>query len=208
MKRLGLFLGLLFIVTQSFAFEGVIHCTKTQNGITTSFDFYVKGDQISIIAKDGTSDYRILLNRAAKELRLCISTPEFSTKGYYLYTESDIRKNSEIEVLSQSRTDAIEIDGSLCEGHTIVTDRGIAMAYFGSDEVDITGFSAFFNDPVYELLDALDSKYLPRKLVVNKSTGSYSIDLKAEAQSIDDSYFQVPTGYEKFEVSYEGQMKD
>ena len=82
------------------------------------------------------------------------------------------------------------------------------MAYFGSDEVDITGFSAFFNDPVYELLDALDSKYLPRKLVVNKSTGSYSIDLKAEAQSIDDSYFQVPTGYEKFEVSYEGQMKD
>lgn len=207
MKRFILFFGILLSATTSFAFEGIIHCTKTQNGATVLFDFYVKGDRVAVIAKEGVSEYRILLNRAAKELRLCISTPEFDSKGYYLYTESDMRKNSEITILNQTRTDAIEIDGELCKGYTIVTDQGMAIAYFGLDEVDITGFSAFFNDPVYELIDALDSKLLPKKLVVSKDTGSYTIDLVAEATSIDDSYFEVPEGYEKFEVTFEGSTE-
>ena len=91
----------------------------------------------------------------------------------------------------------------MCEGFTVVTNNGSAIAYFSSEEVDITGFSEYFNDPVYEALDAFDSKKLPRKLVVNKNTGSYTIDLVAEAQTLDASIFEVPAGYNQFQVTGE-----
>jgi hypothetical protein len=84
-----------------------------------------------------------------------------------------------------------------------VTNNGSAIAYFSSEEVDLTGFSEYFNDPVYELLDALNSTKLPRKLVVNKNTGSYTIDLVAEAQTLETSIFEVPAGYDQFQVTSE-----
>ncbi len=91
----------------------------------------------------------------------------------------------------------------MCKGYTVVTDNGSAVAYFGTENVNLTGFSEYFNDPVYELLDALNSSKLPRKLVVNKNTGSYTIDLVAEAQTLDASIFEVPAGYEQFQVTAE-----
>lgn len=195
---------MLVITMYSLAFEGIIHCTKTENGVTTSFDFFVKENRIAVIAKEGVSEFRILLDRSAQELRLCMDVPEFEKKGYYLYTRENIRKNSEMSILKQMRSDALVIDGETCEGYTVVTDNGTAIAYFGSDEVNLTGFSTFLNDPVYELLDALDSKLLPRKLVVSKGTGSYTIDLTADAQPMDDTLFEVPSGYVQFEVIAEG----
>ncbi|MFT5779592.1 MAG: hypothetical protein ACI837_002551 [Crocinitomicaceae bacterium] len=202
--RIGLLIGMLIVTTCTFAFEGIIHCTKTENGVTTSFDFYVKGNQIAIIGEDAGSKYSILLDRSAGELRLCMDSPAFDKKGYFLYTEGSIEKNSSLTVLKQIKTDALEIDGVKCDGYTVVTDNGTAMAYFGTEQVDLTGFSAYFNDPVYELIDGLNSKNLPKKLVVSKSTGSYTIDLSAEAQTLDASIFKVPAGYEKFEVTAEG----
>lgn len=185
------------------AFEGIIHCTKTENGVVTNFDFYVKGDQIAIISDDPTGSYRVLLNRAAGNMKICMDIPEYDQKGYYLYTAGSVEKNYSLKILKQVQTDAIEIDGEMCEGYTVVTDNGSAVAYFGSDEVNLTGFSEYLNDPVYELLDALNSSKLPRKLVVNKNTGSYTIDLVADAQPLDASIFEVPADYEQFQVTTE-----
>lgn len=187
----------------SSAFEGVIHCTKTQNGVVTNFDFYVKGNQVAIISDDPTGSYKVLLNRSAGELKLCMDVPEFDQKGYYLYKAGAVEKHDSLTVLKQIQTDAINIDGEMCEGFTVVTNNGSAIAYFGSEEVDLTGFSEYFNDPVYEALDAFDSKKLPRKLVVNKNTGAYTIDLVAEAKALDASIFEVPAGYDQFQVTGE-----
>lgn len=191
------------LTSWSSAFEGIIHCTKTQNGVVTTFDFYVKGNQIAIISNDPTGNYRVLLNRSAGELKLCLDVPEFDQKGYYLYTSGSVEKNDSLTILKQIQTDAIEIDGEMCQGFTVVTNNGSAIAYFGSENVDLTGFSEYFNDPVYELLDAINSPKLPRKLVVNKNTGAYTIDLVAEAQTLDASIFEVPAGYEQFQVTAE-----
>jgi hypothetical protein len=187
----------------SSAFEGIIHCTKTQNGVVTNFDFYVKGNQIAVISNDPTGSYKILLNRSAGELKLCMDVPEFDQKGYYVYKAGEVEKHDPLTVLKTIQTDAIEIDGVACEGFTVVTNNGSAIAYFGTEEVDLTGFSDYFNDPVYELLDAFDSKKMPRKLVVNKNTGAYTIDLVAEAQSLNASVFEVPAGYTQFQVTAE-----
>ncbi len=191
------------LTSWSSAFEGIIHCTKTQNGVVTTFDFYVKGNQIAIISNDPTGNYRILLNRSAGELKMCMDVPEFDQKGYYLYKAGSVEKNDSLTILKQLQTDAIEIDGEMCQGYTVVTDNGSAIAYFGSENVNLTGFSEYFNDPVYELLDAINSPKLPRKLVVNKNTGAYTIDLVAEAQTLDASIFEVPAGYEQFQVTAE-----
>lgn len=187
------------------AFEGIIHCTKTQNGVVTTFDFYVKGNQVAIISVEPSpaGSYRVLLDRSAGQLKLCMDVPEFDQKGYYLYTAGDVQKNDSLTILKQLQTDAIEIDGEVCQGYTVVTDNGSAIAYFGPEEVNLTGFSEYFNDPVYELLDAINSPNLPRKLVVNKNTGSYTIDLVAEEQTLDTSIFEVPAGYEQFQVTAE-----
>ncbi|PHR17326.1 MAG: hypothetical protein COA38_20900 [Fluviicola sp.] len=187
----------------SSAFEGVIHCTKTQNGVVTTFDFYVKGNQVAIISSDPSGSYKVLMDRSAGELKLCMDVPEFDQKGYYLYTAGTVQKNDSLSIIKQIQTDAINIDGEMCEGFTVVTNNGSAIAYFGSEEIDLTGFSAYFNDPVYEVLDAFDSKKLPRKLVVNKITGSYTIDLVSEAQTLDASIFEVPAGYNQFQVTGE-----
>lgn len=203
MKTLLITLFLAFSAT-SFGFEGIIHCTKTQNGVTTSFDFYVKNDKIAVISESPEGNYRLLLDRGAGQMKLCIDDPRFDRKGYYLYTASTMEKKDALTILKQTKTDAIDIDGEKCEGYTVVTDNGSAIAYFGSDEVNLTGFSAYMNDPVYELLDALKSSKLPRKLIVNKGTGSYTIDLTAEATTLDASLFEVPAGYEQFEVKVEG----
>ena len=187
----------------SSAFEGVIHCTKTQNGVVTTFDFYVKGNQVAIISSDPSGSYKVLMDRSAGELKLCMDVPEFDQKGYYLYTAGTVQKNDSLSIIKQIQTDAINIDGEMCEGFTVVTNNGSAIAYFGSEEIDLTGFSAYFNDPVYEVLDTFDSKKLPRKLVVNKITGSYTIDLVSEAQTLDASIFEVPAGYNQFQVTGE-----
>lgn len=187
----------------SSAFEGIVHCTKTQNGVVTNFDFYVKGNQIALIGEDGLNKYRILLNRSAGELKLCMDVPEFDQKGYYLYKSGEVEKNDSLFILKQLQTDALTINGEVCDGFTVVTNNGSALAYFGSEEVNLTGFSDYFNDPVYELLDALNSQKMPRKLVVNKNTGSYTIDLVAESQTLEASIFEVPNGYTQFQVSGE-----
>lgn len=196
-------LAIVAMANWSSAFEGIIHCTKTQNGVVTNFDFYVKGNQVAIISDDPTGSYKVLLNRSAGELKLCMDVPEFDQKGYYLYKAGAVEKHDSLTVLKQIQTDAINIDGEMCEGFTVVTNNGSAIAYFGSEEVDLTGFSEYFNDPVYEALDAFDSKKLPRKLVVNKNTGAYTIDLVAESKTLDASIFEVPAGYNQFQVTGE-----
>ncbi len=196
-------LALLALSNWSAAFEGIIHCTKTQNGVVTTFDFYVKGNQIAVIGDDGANHYRLLLNRTAGELKLCMDVAEFDQKGYYTLKAGEVQKNDSLKVLKKVQTDAMEINGETCQGFTVVTNNGSAIAYFGSEEINLTGFSEYLNDPVYELLDALDAKNLPRKLVVNKNTGSYTIDLVSEAKTLDDSIFEVPAGYEPFVVGVE-----
>ncbi|KXJ04734.1 hypothetical protein AC249_AIPGENE20904, partial [Exaiptasia diaphana] len=128
--------------------------------------------------------------------------PQFEEKGYYHYTASNTEKNSEITILRQFAIDSRMIDGEMCNGYTVVTDRGAATAFFGSEEVNLTGFSKYLNDPVYELLDALKATKLPKQLLVNKQTGAYVIDLVAEPKQLDDHIFQVPAGYQKFKNTF------
>ena len=83
MKLKHLILALTVIISGWVsAFEGVIHCTKTQNGVVTNLDFYVKGDQIAIVSSDPTGSYKVLLNRTEGNLKICIDIPEFDQKGY------------------------------------------------------------------------------------------------------------------------------
>lgn len=199
MKKIYTTLLLLFISISAFAFEGVIHCTKTENGHVTTFDFYVKNNQIAVVSKDADGEFKVLLSADKSNVKICMNSPLFDKKGYYLLDRNN--KSKQVPVYRKSETDALDLNGELCKGYTITTEIGTAIAYFGALNVDLTGFSAFFDDPLYELIDAFQLKTLPKKIVVSKSTGSYSIDLTAEAQSLDDSIFEVPAGYEQYQVT-------
>lgn len=186
----------LFSITRVFGFEGIIHCTKTENGITTHFDFYVKGERISVISDSPEGKYRIILDRSANELRLCIDHPGFNQKGYYLYTADNFRKRDSVIIYKKTALENLEIDGETCTGHMVVTSHGTSSVYFGSQSVNLTGFSQFFNDPVYELLDHADTDKLPRRIV----SGNSVIYLTAEETTLGDQYFEVPAGYVRYLV--------
>lgn len=193
-------LGILAVSFSTFAFEGIIHCKKTENGVVTLFDFYVKGDQVAVISEAPDASYRIILNRSAQELRLCMDHPAFEQKGYYLYTASTIQKRDSIKIIRQSTLAPRIVDGENCNGFAMATDRGTASIFFGNENVDLTGFSTFFNDPVYELIDAVGSGKLPRLIISETSMSKSTIELTSEAVTVDDSYFEVPAGYSQFSV--------
>lgn len=193
-------LGILFFSFSALSFEGIIHCKKTENGVVTEFDFYVKGNQIAIISEAPDASYRIILNRSTQELRVCMDHPAFDRKGYYLYTASTIEKRDSIKIIRQSTLSSKIIDGETCNGYALATDRGTASIFYGSENVDLTGFSTFFNDPVYELLDKIGSNKLPKLIVSETSISKSTIELTSEAISVDNSYFEIPAGYSQFSV--------
>lgn len=201
-----LLFSLLFLITSSssaLAFEGVIHCTKTQNGVVTTFDFYVKNNQIAIVSRDENGGYyKILVDAGRTSAKVCIDDPAFEKKGYYFVTRED--KERRVTIYNKQQTRALEIDGETCPGYAISTEIGSAIAYVGTEAVDLTGLSAFFEDPVYELLDAFQLKTLPKKIVISKNTGDYSVKMTAEAVSLDASVFEIPDGYEQFRVQLSG----
>lgn len=193
-------LGILFFSLSALSFEGIIHCKKTENGVVTEFDFYVKGNQIAIISEAPDASYRIILNRSTQELRVCMDHPAFDRKGYYLYTATTIEKRDSIKIIRQSTLSSKIIDGETCNGYALATDRGTASIFYGSENVDLTGFSTFFNDPVYELLDKIGSNKLPKLIVSETSMSKSTIELTSEAISVDNSYFEIPAGYSQFSV--------
>lgn len=193
-------IGLLAVSFSALSFEGIIHCKKTENGVVTEFDFYVKGNRIAIISEAPDASYRIILDRNAQELRICMDHPAFDRKGYYLYTASTFEKRDSIKIIKQSTLASRSIDGVTCNGFALATDRGTASIFYGNESVDLTGFSTFFNDPVYELLDAIGSNKLPKLIVSESSLSKSTIELSSEAVSLDNSYFEVPAGYSQFSV--------
>ncbi|MES2798809.1 MAG: hypothetical protein V4638_02230 [Bacteroidota bacterium] len=199
MKKIYSTLLVLFISMSAFAFEGIIHCTKTENGNVTTFDFYIKNNQIAVVSKDADGEYKVLLSADKSNVKICLNSPLYDKKGYYLLDKSEAKKP--VPVYRKSETDALNLNGEVCKGYTISTEIGSAIAYFSNVDVDLTGFSAFFEDPIYELIDAFQLKTLPKKMVVSKTTGSYTIDMTAEAQSLDASIFEVPAGFEQFQVT-------
>lgn len=198
MKTIVLFFILIFSLPV-LAFEGIIHCTKIQNGVVTNFDFYIKNNRIALVSQDeGGSFYKLLINPERTTATICIDHPAYEKKGYYLVTRED--KSHSVTVFNKQQLKDIEIDGQACAGYVISTDIGSAIAYMGTEEIDLTGLSVFFQDPVYELLDAFQLKTLPKKLVVSKNTGDYSIQMTVEAVPVDAAVFEIPEGYEQFSV--------
>lgn len=194
---------ILFVlcITFSFAFEGTIHCIKTENGVVTKFDFYVKGNTI-VVEKTGIGEYyKIIFNRDKQEVKLCMDSPQFSEKGYYLLTKSDMENRSKSKVYSQKQLAPQQMDGQSFKAYSLVSDLGSVIALVGEDQVDLRGLSTFFQDPVYELIDQFNLSQLPRKLEVTKNTGSYTIELEAEAGSVAQSLCEVPGGYKEFKVT-------
>ena len=196
-------ISILFVLfaTFSFAFEGTIHCIKTENGVVTKFDFYVKGNTI-VVEKTGIGEYyRIIFNRDKEEVKLCMDSPQFSEKGYYLLTKTDMENRSKSKIYSQKELAPQQMQGQLFKAYSLVSDLGSAIALVGEDQVDLRGLSTFFQDPVYELIDQFNLSQLPRKLEVTKNTGSYTIELEAESGSVDQSLCEVPSGYKEFKVT-------
>lgn len=193
----------LFLTFTSVAFEGIIHCTKIQDGVTTRFHFFVRGNQIAIVSDTPEGNYKVLVSSNRQEVKICMDSPLFEEKGYYSILKDEVEKNQIPKIQRQTKTDALMIDGFNCEGYTLVSDIGTAIAYIGPENINLSGLSAFFNDPLYELLDAFKIEKLPRKIVVNKTTGSYTIDLTAEETRLDPSVFEVPQGMKQFQVTLE-----
>lgn len=200
-----IFVYILAFSLPAMAFEGIIHCTKNQNGMVTTFDFYVKNNQIAIVSQDEASSfYKIIIDASRTTASICIDHPAYEKKGYYVATREDQPRT--VTVFGKQPINAIEMDGQMCTGYAISTDIGSAVAYLGTEEIDLTGLSAFFQDPVYELLDAFQLRTLPKKIVVSKNTGDYSITMTAEAAPLDPSIFEIPAGYEKFRVQLSGNQ--
>lgn len=184
-----------------FGFEGIVHCTKTENGSVTEFDFYIKGSQIAIEYKNGNEYYKILFNRQTQEVKICMDSPQIPEKGYYLIRQSDAADMKPVTTYFKRELAPLLIDEASCQGYVHSSDLGTAQAYVSKTEVDLTGFSTFFRDPVYELIDAFKLKFLPVRLSVQKTTGNYTIEMAAQEKTLDASLFEVPSGYKQFTVT-------
>lgn len=185
----------------AFAFEGIIHCKKIENGHVTTFEFYIKGQEISLFSNGPDGNYKILVDASRQFITICIDSPELEQKGYYVVTLNDAKAKDSIIINRKSKTDILDIDGEMCEGFTISTNIGSAIAYFSNENINLTGLSKFFNDPIYELIDAFNIQKLPKKMIVKKQHTAYTIDLKAEAKSLEKEIFQIPAGYSQLEVT-------
>lgn len=202
MKLILIFLS-FFTVFAAVAFEGIVHCTQTQNGMVTTFDFYVKGNQIAIVSNAPEGNYKILISSSREEVKICMDSPLFENKGYYVLTRSNVENKQSPEIYRKIQTGSLTIDGKQYEGYTLASEIGTAIAYIGSEDINLSGLSAFFNDPLYELLDAFGIKTLPGKIIVSKTTGTYTIDLTATETTLDSSIFEVPEGMKQFQVTLE-----
>ncbi len=201
------YIYILFIAIFSlpvFAFEGVIHCKKIENGNTTTFDFYIKGNAISMQSNGPDGNFKIIVDGSKNFITVCVDHPELSQKGYYIVTKQDAKVKDSVIVHRKSKTDVFTIDGQSCDGYTISTNVGSAIAYFSNENIDLTGLSAFFNDPIYELLDAFAIQRLPRKIIIKKQHTAYTIDLTSEAKTLENSLFEIPAGYTQLTVAVEG----
>lgn len=191
----------VLVTTCSFAFEGTIHCVKTENGVVTKFDFYVKGNTI-VVEKSGIGEYyKIIFNKDKDEVKLCMDSPEFPEKGYYLLTKADMASRPEVKVYSQKELAPQQLGDQSFKAYSLVSDLGSVIGLVGEDLIDLRGLSTFFRDPVYELIDRFNLSQLPRRLEVTKSTGSYTIEMEAEAGNVDQILCEVPTGYKEFKVT-------
>ncbi|WP_341905510.1 hypothetical protein [Fluviicola taffensis] len=195
--------SILFVLltTLSFAFEGTIHCVKTENGVVTKFDFYVKGNTI-VVEKRGIGEYyKIIFNRDKQEVKICLESPQFSQKGYYLLTKADMENSPQSKIYSQKELAPQQVGEVSFKAYSLVSDLGSVIGLVGEDQVDLRGLSTFFQDPVYELIDQFNLSQLPRKLEVTKNTGNYTIELEAEAGNVNQSLCEVPAGYTQFQVT-------
>lgn len=193
-------INLLLLVIPAFAFEGIIHCTKTENGQVSTFEFYVKGNQLAIISENGAEKYRILVDRNAAEVKICLEGPQYPDKGYYVITKEDVAEKQKAIVYSKT-AGGQEFNGSQRETYAIMTNIGSATAISGTTAVNLTGLSVFFSDPVYELIDVFQLSILPELITVMKATGNYQIRMEAEEKMLDAGIFEVPAGYKQFTVT-------
>jgi len=194
---------LCFFSVQLFAFEGIIHCRKIENGNTSTFDFYMRGNAIAMESKGPDGNFKIIVDANRQFVTICVDHPEFNQKGYYIVTKEDAKVKDSVIVHRKSQTDVFTIDGEPCDGYTISTNIGSAIAYFSSENINLMGLSKFFNDPIYELIDAFGIQRLPKKIIVKKQHTSYTIDLSAEAKTLDNAVFEIPAGYVQFQVTAE-----
>ncbi|CAG5080881.1 hypothetical protein [Parvicella tangerina] len=194
---------LMSILSATFAFEGVIHGVKMTNGTKEEFDIYMRGDLIAVEGEDGQGKYRIIIDRTKEEIFVCIDNPFFGQKGYFHYTAEQLKREKKIKVLSTKELNDTEvINGQTCRGYSLVSNGSTVLMYADEvKEVDLTGLSKYMDDPVYELIDAFNVKKAIRKITVNKGENTYSVILEEESKSVDDSRFQVPIGYQEYEIN-------
>lgn len=193
---------LLFVLFQVTAFEGVIHGIKSANGVKETFDIYMKGDLISLEGEDGQGKYRIIINRATEEIFICIDNPTFAQKGYYHFTAAQLQREKKFKILSSAKLDGQkEVNGENCQGYSMITDKGSVVMYASSQgKADLTGLSAYMDDPVYELIDAFNVKRSIRRIAVQRESGSYTVELEEEAIIVPAEKFEIPAGYKEFEI--------
>lgn len=191
----------VLVATFSFAFEGTVHCVKTENGVVTRFDFYVKGNTI-VVEKSGIGEYyKIIFDRDKEEVKLCMDSPEFKEKGYYLLTKATMTSRPEVKVYSQKELAPHQAGNASFQVYSLVSDLGSVIGVVGEEQVDLRGLSTFFRDPVYEWIDRFDLSRLPRRMEVTKTTGSYTLELEAEAGNVDQKLCEIPAGYKEFKVT-------
>lgn len=192
MKQLIIF-SFLYLLSFNHLFgqEGIVSVNKIENGIESNFAFYVKEGKIALISEDGAAYYQLILSAAKNELILCIDHPSFQKKGYYLYNKTGFIKNDSLTILSEK-----SVQKDALSGYSVSTTSGVATVFFGNQNVSLNGFSTFMNDPVYEAIDRSGYTTLPVLIV----TDSAKYTLVFEEMPVDNKHFQIPDGYEQFEV--------
>lgn len=199
MKTLVLICSLLAINCAG-AFEGIVYGKKTENGVTTTFEFYVKDNRVVFVSNDGIGQYRLILDRSKQEMFLCMNHPAFEYPGYYHYTrENSPQKAKDHQQIHRSVENKL-IDGVSCPGETIATDMGSCTIYFGSESIDLSGFSDYLDQPLFRLLDIAQHKTLPKEVIEERGANRSITLLWTEAKTLDASLFEVPAGYRPYTV--------
>lgn len=191
----------LLLSVNANAFEGIVHCTKTQNGVKQSFEMYVRNDKLVVLQSDEFQASMTIVDISKGQMFVCLNYPGIEKKGYYqLFKENNL---NDIDVKSKKEILPLISEESSFEGFEVQSSLGLVSVYYSELEVNITGLYSFISDPVYFTLDYLSFNKLPKRIIVESELGDYYLDFEIEETKVDETLFEIPNGYVKYNVGIE-----
>ena len=210
----------LFIAPKQFSqstFEGKVVIEATNNGETSTLNYYVKGDKARFDVNSARGEANVIFDKKNKKMLMMIPAMktymefpmDMDFSENYASGQSEESSNDKNFVkTSETKT----INGYKCEKWVIKDDKGTAEAWMTKD---LGGF-VFFNSPMGRKSkakwqqDIENSGYFPMLIIQKDNDGNESnrFEVKSvEKKSLDDSFFSVPEGYNKMKFPMGGQGK-